>query len=142
MKAARLILAIAGIVGVLYGAGWILLHVPPANLVLLGVWLIGLLLIQHGVFSPLVVTVGWALRRSVPDRGRRYLQAGLILAAMVTVVALLLIARRGTQPPAKALLLQNYGGNLLLLLAIIAGVTLVAYAVRVARDRARPAEGP
>ena len=57
---------------------------------------------------------------------------------MVTVVAVWLIARQGTQPPAKALLLQNYGGNLLLLLGIIAGVTLVAYAVRVARD-AQPA---
>lgn len=140
MKAARLILAIAGIVVVLYGAGRILLHVPPAHLVLLGTWLIGLLLIQHGIVSPLVVTVGWALRRLVPDRGRRYLQAGLILAAMVTVVAIWLIARRGTQPPAKALLLQNYGGNLLLLLGIIAGVTLIAYAVRVARDRTRPTE--
>ena len=52
MKAARLILAIAGIVVVLYGAGWILLHVPPAQLVLLGVWLIGLLLIQHGSSRP------------------------------------------------------------------------------------------
>jgi hypothetical protein len=135
MKAARLILAIAGIVLVLYGAGKIFLSVPPAYLVLLGVWLIGLLLIQHGVISPLVVTVGWGLRRAVPDRGRRFLQAGLILAAMVTVVAIWLIIRRGTQPPVKALLLQNYGGNLLLLLGIIAGVTLIAYAVRVARDR-------
>jgi hypothetical protein len=140
MKAWRLILAIVGVVAVLYGIGRILHSVPPAHLVLLGVWLIGLLLIQHGVVSPLVVTVGWALRRQVPDRGRRFLQAGLILAAMVTVVAVWLIARRGTQPPAKALLLQNYGGNLLLLLSLIAGVTLVAYAVRVARDRRRPEE--
>jgi hypothetical protein len=138
MKAARLILAIAGIVLVLYGAGKIFLSVPPAYLMLLGVWLIGLLLIQHGVISPLVVTVGWGLRRAVPDRGRRFLQAGLILAAMVTVVAMWLIIRRGTQPPVKALLLQDYGGNLLLLLGIIAGVTLIAYAVRVARDRTSP----
>jgi hypothetical protein len=74
----------------------------------------------------------------VPDRGRRFLQVGLILAAMVSVVAIWLIARRGTQPPAKAQLLQNYGVNLLLLLGIIAAVTLIAYAVRVARDRTAP----
>lgn len=135
MKAWRLILAIVGVMLVLYGAGKIFLSVPPAYLVLLGAWLIGLLLIQHGLVSPLVVTVGWALRRVVPDRGRRFLQAGLILAAMVSVVAIWLIARRGTQPPAKALLLQNYSASLLLLLGIIAGVTLVAYAVRVASDR-------
>ena len=74
----------------------------------------------------------------VPDRGRRFLQVGLIVAAMVTVVAIPLIARQGTQPPAKALLLQNYAANLTLLLGLIAVVTLVAYAVRVARDRAQP----
>jgi hypothetical protein len=134
MKVARLALAVVGILLVLYGGGRILFSVPPPILVMLGVWMVGALLIQHGVVSPLVVTVGVALRR-VPDRGRRFLQAGLIVAAMVTAVALPLILRRGTQPPAKALLLQNYAANLTLLLGLIAGVTLVGYAVRVARDR-------
>ena len=137
MKIARIGLAVVGIVLVLYGAGRILFSVPPPLLVLLGLWLVGALLIQHGVVSPLVVAVGVALRRLVPDRGRRFLQIGLILAAMVTVVAIPLVLRQGTQPPAKALLLQNYAANLTLLLGLIAGVTLVAYAVRVARDRRR-----
>ena len=135
MKIARIGLAVVGIVLVLYGAGRILFSVPPPLLVLLGLWLVGALLIQHGVVSPLVVAVGVALRRLVPDRGRRFLQIGLIVAAMVTVVAIPLILRQGTQPPAKALLLQNYAANLTLLIGLIAGVTLVAYAVRVARDR-------
>ena len=135
MKVARIALAALGIVLVLYGAGRILFSVPPSLLVVLGVWMAGAWAIQHGVVSPLVVAVGAALRRLVPDRGRRFLQAGLIVAAMVTVVAIPLIARQGTQPPTKALLLQNYGANLALLLGLIGGVTLVAYAVRVARDR-------
>ena len=134
MKVARIALAVVGIVLVLYGGGRILFSVPPPILVVLGVWMVGALLIQHGVVSPLVVAVGAALRR-IPDRGRRFLQIGLIVAAMVTVVAIPLILRQGTQPPAKALLLQNYAANLALLLGLIAGVTLVAYAVRVARDR-------
>ena len=134
MKVARISLAAIGIALVLYGGGRILLSVPPPILVMLGVWMVGALLIQHGVVSPLVVAVGVALRR-VPDRGRRFLQMGLIAAAMVTAVAIPLIHRQGTQPPAKALLLQNYAANLTLLLGLIAGVTLVAYAVRVARDR-------
>ena len=71
MKVARIALAIAGIVLVLYGGGRILSSVPPPILVVLGVWMVGALLIQHGVVSPLVVAVGAALRR-VPDRGRRY----------------------------------------------------------------------
>ena len=137
MKIARIGLAVVGIVLVLYGAGRILSSVPPPLLVLLGVWLVGALLIQHGVVSPLVVAVGVTLRRLVPDRGRRFLQLGLIVAAMVAVVAVPLIIRQGTQPPAKALLLQDYAVNLTLLVGLIAGVTLVGYAVRVARDRRR-----
>ena len=133
-KVARIALAAVGIALVLYGGGRILLSVPPPILVMLGVWMVGALLIQHGVVSPLVVAVGAALRR-IPDRGRRFLQIGLIAAAMVTAVALPLILRQGTQPPAKALLLQNYAANLTLLLGLIAGGTLVAYAVRVGRDR-------
>lgn len=135
MGVARLVCAIAGVVLVLYGAGRILFSVPPPLLLLLGAWLVGALVIHHGVLSPVVVAIGWALRERVPDRGRRFLQAGLIVAALVTVVALPLIARQGTQPPAKALLLQNYGLNLLLLLGLVAVATLVAYTVRVARDR-------
>ena len=135
MKIARIALAVVGIVLILYGAGRILTSVPPPLLVLLGVWMVGALIVQHGIVSPLVVGVGAALRRLVPDRGRRFLQTGLIVAAMVTVVAIPLIIRQGTQPPAKALLLQNYAANLTLLLGLVAGVTLVVYAVRVARER-------
>jgi uncharacterized membrane protein len=135
VKIARIALAAVGIVLVLYGAGRILFSVPPAVLLVLGAWMLGALMVQHGVVSPLVVAVGAALRRGLPDRGRRFVQAGLIVAGMVTVVAIPLILRQGTQPPAKALLLQNYATNLTVLLGLIAGVTLVAYALRVARDR-------
>ena len=138
MKVARIALAAAGIVLVLYGAGRILFSVPPPLLVVLGAWMVGALLVQHGVVSPLVVAVGVLLRRLVPDRGRRFLQTGLIVAAMVTVVAIPLILRQGTQPAAKALLLQDYAANLTLLVGLVAGVTLAAYAVRVARDRRGP----
>jgi uncharacterized membrane protein len=135
VKIARIGLAVLGIVLVLYGAGRILFSVPPPVLVVLGGWLVGALLVQHGVVSPLVVAVSAALRRLVPDRGRRFLQVGLIMAGMVTVVAIPLIIRQGTQPPAKALLLQDYAVNLTVLLGLIAALTLIAYAVRVARDR-------
>jgi hypothetical protein len=38
------------------------------------------------------------------------------------------------QSPAKALLLRDYTANRVLLIGLIAGVTLVSYAARVARD--------
>ena len=80
------------------------------------------------------VGLGSLLRRFVPDRGRRYLQAALLMGALVTVVALPMIYLRGSQPPVKALLLRNYGLNLTLILGLIAAITLSLYALRVARN--------
>ena len=65
------------------------------------------------------------------------MQAALIMTAAVTLIAIPLILRQFSQPVSKAMLLQPYGINLAVLLGIIALGTLIAYAVRVARDRSR-----
>ena len=143
MKAWRIILAAAGIGLLLFGVFRLFTEVPGRSLIFLGVWLVAALVIHDGLLSPLVVAVGWLLRRLVPDRGRRFLQAGLIAGALVIVIAVPMIYLRGSQPAVKALLLRNYGANLSLILAVIAVVSLALYAVRVARDRApTPKVGP
>jgi hypothetical protein len=134
----RIILAVVGVGVGAYGLFQLLSQLPRQTMVLLALWLIAALIIHDGLLSPAVVAVGAALRRYVPDRGRRYLQFGLIMAAMVTVIAVPLIYRANTQPPAKALLLQDFGINLTVLLAAIGGGTLIAYAIRVAQDRSLP----
>jgi hypothetical protein len=92
------------------------------------------LIIHDAVIAPSVVGVGWLL--AVPaDRARRFVQTAH-RAAAVTVIAIPLIIREGSQPPQKTLLIQNYA-NLALLLHHRRD--LAAYAVRVARDRSRPA---
>jgi hypothetical protein len=138
MKAWRIILAVVGIGLATYGIGQLLTQIPRPTLALLALWLIGALIIHDGLLSPAVVGVGAALRRYVPDRGRRYLQFALIMAAIVTVIAVPMIYRAHTHPPAKALLLQDFGINLTVLLAAIGCGTLIAYAIRVARDRSVP----
>jgi hypothetical protein len=138
MKVWRIILAVVGVGVGAYGLFQLLTQLPRQTLVLLALWLIAALIIHDGLLSPAVVAVGAALRRYVPDRGRRYLQFGLIMAAMVTVIAVPLIYRANTQPPAKALLLQDFGINLTVLLAAIGGGTLIAYAIRVAQDLSLP----
>jgi hypothetical protein len=138
MKVWRIILAVVGVGVGTYGLFQLFTQLPRQTLVLLALWLIAALIIHDGLLSPAVVAVGAALRRYVPDRGRRYLQFGLIMAAMVTVIAVPLIYRANTQPPAKALLLQDFGINLTVLLAAIGGGTLIAYAIRVAQDRSLP----
>jgi hypothetical protein len=140
MGAWRLIFGILGLLVVLYGIVNLFLHIPVQTLVWVAVWLIAAVIIHHGVLSPLVIAATSLLRRVVPDRGRRYLQAALIMAVPVTVIALPMIYRQGSQPPSKAMLLQNFTANLGLLLGIIAGLCLVGYAIRVARDRS-PAQG-
>lgn len=134
MRVWRIALAVVGIGLGAYGLSQLLTHIPAQSLLLLALWLVGAVIIHEGLLSPTIVAVGWLLRRYVPDRARRYLQFGLILAAMVTVIAIPLIYRANREPPSKALLLQDFGTNLTILLAAIGGVTLVAYAVRLARD--------
>lgn len=135
MKAGRIIFAVAGILLLMFGAFRLLTEISWSNLFVLALWMIGAIVVHDGILSPVVVAIGFVLRRWVPDRGRRYLQMGLIMAGLVTVIALPMIYLRGSQPAVKALLLRNYGANLTLLLAVIAVVTLALYAVRVARDR-------
>jgi hypothetical protein len=130
----RVPLGTAGVLLALFGVLRLLTQEPLDQVFLLALWLIGAILIHDGILSPLVVATGWAIARVVPPRARRYLQAALIMAALVTIIAIPLIYRQGSQPKSKALLQQNYGANLTLLITIIATLTLLAYAIRVARD--------
>ena len=115
MKIWRIVLGVLGISAAAYGISQLLTHIPVQSLVLLALWLIAALIIHDGLLSPAVVGIGVALRRDVPDRGRRYLQFGLITAAMVTVIAVPMIYRANTEPPSKALLLQDFAINLTVL---------------------------
>jgi hypothetical protein len=140
VKAWRIILASAGVGLALFGAYRLITEVPLRSVLFLAVWMLAALVIHDGVLSPFVVTVGWLLRRLLPDRGRRFVQVGLIVAGLVTVIALPLIGLRGSQPAAKGLLLRDYGANLTLIIGVVAVVTLGLYAVRVARDRTSVAD--
>ncbi|HKH55398.1 MAG TPA: hypothetical protein VKA58_08090 [Propionibacteriaceae bacterium] len=138
----RLVLGILGVLVVLYGVVNLGLHIPMQTLAWVAVWLVAAVIIHQGLVSPIVIGVSSLLRRLIPDRGRRYLQAALIMAVPVMVIAIPMIYRQGSQPPSKALLLQNFTANLGLLLGIIAALCLVGYAMRVARDRSPARGGP
>lgn len=133
----RVVCATTGILLGLYGAVSLLTNVEFGTLLLLALWLIGAVVIHDGIVSPLVIGVGWVLHRTVPPRARRYLQGGFVAAGLITVVAIPMISQQGAEPASKALLQQNFGGNLTILLGIVAAVSLLLYAVRVARDTGR-----
>ena len=138
MKAWRIGLMVAGIVVGLYGVGRLLVGTGFGGLIILALWLIGAVILHDGVLAPAVVGVGWTLGRFVPPRARRWLQAVLVAAGLVTVVGIWLVAREGTQEPAKAILQQDYLANLTLLLGLLAGASLLGYLVqRATSGRAR-----
>ncbi len=136
MLVGRVVAIGSGVVLAAYGAVRLLTDVPGASLLRLAVWLAGAVVLSDLVISPLVVAVGVALRRWLPDRGRRYLQAFLIMAAMITLVAAPMIYRQGSAPPEKALLNQDFGLNLAILLGLAALLSLLGYALDRRRSRA------
>ncbi len=135
MLVGRVIAIGGGVLLAAYGALRLLTDVPGAGLLRLAVWLVAALVINDLLLSPLVVAVGAALRRWLPDRPRRYVQAFAIMAATITLVALPMIHLQGTFPPEKALLQQDFRVNLAILLGLAALLSLLGYA----RDRRRSA---
>jgi hypothetical protein len=131
----RWLTGITGVGLLLFGVLRLLTQVAIGDLLVLGVWLAGALLLHDGVVAPATARAGRLIGRLLPARPRRYVQGGLVAGLVVTVVALPLIARGGSQPPQKALLRQNYPANLAILLGAIAACAALLYALRVARDR-------
>ncbi len=138
MRPWRISLAVAGILLMLFGAMRLLTEVPVNMLVVLATWMIAAIVIHDGIVSPLIIAVGWTLARWIPPRARRYVQFTLLVAASVAVIAIPLAYREDTQPVAESMLLQNYLGNLTLIVGIVAALSLVAYAIRVANDNRGP----
>ena len=141
MLVGRVVAIAGGVVLAAYGAVRLLTDVPGASLLRLAVWLVGAVVISDLVISPLVVVVGVALRRWLPDRGRRYVQAFLIMGAMITLVAAPMIYLQGSAPPEKALLNQDFAMNLLILLGLAAVISLLGYGRERRRSRPAPTSG-
>ena len=141
MLVARMAAIGSGVVLAAYGAVRLLTDVPGASLLRLAVWLIAAVVISDLVVSPLVVGIGVALRRWLPDRGRRYVQAFLIMAAMIIVIAAPMIYLQGSAPPEKALLNQDFGVNLMILLGLAALISLLGCVRERRRSRPAPAYG-
>lgn len=136
MDRTRIALATAGGLLLGFGAVRLLTDVPVSDLVALGLWLVAAVLMHDLVVAPLTVGTGVVLAR-LPARGRRYVQAGLVAGAMVTVVAIPLILREDTQPAAESILMRDYSTGLALLLGLVAAVSVLAYVGRVVRDASR-----
>lgn len=138
MSRTRVALGASGVLLAGYGAWRILTTARLTRPKELGEWLAGALVLHDALLAPATVVLGVGFHRLLvgrAPRAARYLAGALVVAAMVTVVAVPLIHRRGHTPSGSALEARNYGGGLTVVLGVVAGVALLAYAVRAARDR-------
>lgn len=143
----RTLLGGVGVVALGYG-GWLIARWPThTKPISLATWLAGALILHDGILVPATLIVGAVLTLALPPRARRHVQGFLIVAAVVTVVTVPLVIREGKAQPGQDLLTQDYLSHLIWVLAAVGGLCLLAYLVRVARDRrtgprGHPRSGP
>jgi hypothetical protein len=124
----RVALGVIGICLSGYGILRLLQSLSGKELLGLGRWLVGALIVHDGLIAPVVIGIGLLLQRFVPDRARAFVQPGLIVGGLISSVAVVLIWRRGkASAPSLTLLNQNYSMHLVLLLALVAAATTTAY---------------
>ena len=104
-------------------------------------WVVGADLLHDFIVAPLVVAIGWCVHRTVPDRWRVPIQAGLFATAITLV-----IGWPGWRGYGRHLVLDNpsvqpldYTTAILTVLAVVWGVVAVWLAVRLNRSRSAPA---
>lgn len=136
MNRTRIAIAVPGILLGLFGIFRLLTQIDVSSLFVLLLWLVGALVIHDGILAPTLVGIGVGISHIAP-RARKFVQGGLITAALVTVVAVPMIYRAHSQPKGKAILEQNFAANLSLLLLIILVGTVLLYVASVLRNGAR-----
>ncbi|MGL5823996.1 MAG: hypothetical protein ACRCYU_04045 [Nocardioides sp.] len=124
MKRLRWILLGVGVVLGLYGAG--LLLGRPADLVPVGIWMFGGVLLHDAVLAPLVIGICLLGTRLQPRWLATAAAITLIVFGSLTLLALPVLGRFGSKPDNPTLLDRNYlEGWLLLGVLIAAGGALI-----------------
>jgi hypothetical protein len=103
----------------------------PANLAR---WFLGAAVAHDAVLAPATCLAGAVLSRLVPARFRAPVQAGLIVAGVVTLFAFPLVRAYGLRPDNPTVVFRHYGPSLAL---VLAGVGLVTAGLAVWAAKAR-----
>jgi hypothetical protein len=135
VRAARLLLAAAGVALAAYGAWLLRPQLPYA-----ATWLIAGPVLHDAVVAPLVGLAGLALGRLLPGTvWRRWVGAGLAVTGTLLLIAVPLIWRPHRAPPNPGLQDRDYATGLAIWLAVLwVGVLLGALVDRWRANRAGP----
>jgi hypothetical protein len=136
MKAARVLIALAGVAVLGYGLYGYLTEQPGEVLGRLE-FLAAAVVAHDFVVIPLILAAGAVTARFVPAAARMPVQAGLAVSAVVTVVALPFIIGAGRIADNPSAFPRSYTTGLFVLLAVIWCAAAGWVALRLARARAR-----
>ncbi|WP_236670971.1 hypothetical protein [Streptomyces sp. 7-21] len=131
--------AALGVCGVALGAVgvWQLVALTgPETPRRVAVWLAGAAVVHDALLAPLVLAVGWLVRR-LPAAG--VVRGGLVVAGCAVLVALPALLRPG-EPANPSVLPLDYPRGLLLVLGVTAAVTCLLWLRAVAVGRRRAAQ--
>lgn len=136
MRAARALLALVGVAFGLWGV-WLMRDFSGEQLLSVGIWLGGSVLLHDAVLAPLTVGLGVAGARLVPRHARAVAGVAFLLWATLTVTFLPVLSGQGGKPDNDTILGRPYLASWLVLTGILVGAAVIA-----ARRRRtlRPAE--
>jgi hypothetical protein len=138
MRIARVLLILAGSALGLYGAVLLVTTLPPASLLALAVWLVGVLVVHDAVLAPATSAIRSGWWRHADERPRTVtaaVQVGFAVGAVLSLFVLpeIWAQSRGSANP--TILVGDYVLRLAVVWAAIAAVVLVIWRTAVRRAR-------
>ncbi|MCS5723853.1 hypothetical protein N1028_17325 [Herbiconiux sp. CPCC 203407] len=134
MKIARIILLAVGLAGLALGAVVMLTEVRPAQIVGVGIWILGAIVLHDAVLAPALLGIDVLMRRA----GRRVrpavvviVQVGVVVGAIMSLIVLPEIYAKVLGAKNDTVLPLDYGLNLAVFWGATALLTAVACAVYV-----------
>lgn len=136
MRAVRVVLTVAGVAAGLWGV-WLMRDFSGEQLLSVGIWLGGSVLLHDAVLAPLTVALGVVAARVLPRHARAAAGIAFLLWATLTVTFLPVLSGQGGKPDNDTILGRPYLASWLVLTGVLVGGAVIA-----ARRRRplRPAE--
>ncbi|SDH30504.1 hypothetical protein [Agrococcus jejuensis] len=138
MRIARIALLAAGVGATGFGVVLLLVTQRFDQLLSLGAWLAGAIIVHDGILAPATTLTTRTLDRVghvLPDRSRTVIRMAWGVGACLTLLAVPLVIAQARGARNESVLAGDYVRDLLLLWAAIAAVTLLAAGIGFVRSR-------
>ncbi len=133
----RVFFGLVGVALLLGGVYQLIVDHERTHPIYLGMFVVGMAVLDDLVFIPVILLLGWVTTRLLPARAVAPVQAALIVLGGVAFVGVVFALSPARDGEAGTLLTQPYGRNVLLLAGAIALVTAGVTSWRYARARTR-----